>query len=549
MRGAVVPRLLFVAFSAALAALAAAFVFRVVLASWNTGDTSVRGVRHARSSHPPPTGECRRLVFVVVDGLGFDAAIAEPELSSLADGGTLRPLRADFPTYTAPNITSMFTGVGPRDSGVRLNGAGDGASGLDSVLASAWDSGVYVRTRSRQFSPFLELARPPRASDARGGRLAVLTDLAIARASIPPTQTRTRAVEMEAIHFGEVDDVGHAHGAASEAYRSEVRHAALFLKNVASHLDSERDVLVAVSDHGHRAAGGHGGVEPEVEKAFFLAWGHDIRKGARLDERPLRDVASTLTVMLGVPTPSSNLGRPMLDVLDVSDETRARLLAEPYDEITRFSCAVSNEEACGDATGASLGLEAGKGLGPAEAELDAIAKAVDADLAMQSTSRRRLPLAVSFLLALVTLAVALRYRPRTKAGLAAPLALVLPYVAVLALEGYGPTLSAMTPLTIFAPDAGTGLAVSVGFIGAATYLGKLGLRDAVWMVLVTLALLLPLWGWAGADPRSTTQPTAGALTFEASPLIIGAAVGGWLMVAIEAARVRASRRATPGAVE
>ena len=77
-------------------------------------------------------------------------------------------------------------------------------------------------------------------------------------------------------------------------------------------LDLEQDVLIALSDHGHRKRGGHGAIEPEVQAAFFLAVGAHVSRGVRLPERPMRDVAATVAALAGIAPPRDGFV-PMLD--------------------------------------------------------------------------------------------------------------------------------------------------------------------------------------------------------------------------------------------
>ncbi|MEJ7735359.1 MAG: alkaline phosphatase family protein, partial [Polyangiaceae bacterium] len=148
-----------------------AWVWFAYLPAFNTAHTAVEGapVPTARVDAPPaPPG---RLVFVVVDGLGWDEARAMDELAPLRAHGVSRMLEVEFPSYTYPALTSLVTGVEPRDSGVRLNGDWEGAVGLDSVPRLAGAAGVPVEVRSRGWKPFEELMRPPGSAVVLRGRL------------------------------------------------------------------------------------------------------------------------------------------------------------------------------------------------------------------------------------------------------------------------------------------------------------------------------------------------------------------------------------------
>src|SRR6185369_3515274 len=94
------------------------------------------------------------------------------------------------------------------------------------------------------------------------------------------------------------------------------------------------------SDHGHRARGGHGGVEPEVLGAVFVAAGAGLEHGRRLPPARMRDLASTLALLGALPVPRDNLGAPMLDALALPGAERARRLAPVWRQRARADAAL-----------------------------------------------------------------------------------------------------------------------------------------------------------------------------------------------------------------
>src|SRR5690606_37201119 len=81
----------------------------------------------------------------------------------------------------------------------------------------------------------------------------------------------------------------------------------------------------------------------------FLALGRAIRQGVELERRPVRDVAPTLAVLAGLPTPEKNLGRPMLDVAAWPPSAKARALAGPLEQAAGVHCALHEDATCGEA--------------------------------------------------------------------------------------------------------------------------------------------------------------------------------------------------------
>ncbi|MFO0617785.1 MAG: alkaline phosphatase family protein [Polyangiaceae bacterium] len=510
-------------------------MFARCLPAWNTRDTFVAEVPHGRVHAEAPPPVARRLVWVVVDGLTYDVAADTETILPIADAGVMRPMAAAFPTFTAGGIASMFTGQSPRESGVRLNGATVGAPDLDDVLHAAEDAGIAVRVHARDYPPFVELVRAPARAHVSHGHLPILVDAA--GWAVEPEHPR----EVDAIHFGEVDDRGHDAGSASPGYREAALHAGVFLQRLTASLDPSSDVLIAVSDHGHRADGGHGGIEEGVRRACFLAWGASIRRGVVLPERPLRDVAATATMLLGAHTPSSNMGAPMLDILDVPAAERAARLAEPFEQLVRYDCTQAPDlAACADAAAARDGLARGDDA-EAERVLQALTGSLDArrdaDQRAGSTTRA----IVGVLIGVALLALGSLARPSRKALVALPFVAIGPYVSLLLAMGYLPTLSKMTATTVFAGDAAWAAALPLPLVAFVAARHALGVAEVIWLEAVGLAIVVPLLVWAGANPRETFDPLAGVLIFQLSPIALLTAVSGAVIVLTRA--IRLARRA------
>ncbi len=502
----------------------------VVLPSWNAGATCVAGVPHERSSIAPKPALARRVYVVLVDGLGFEAARQLDALGQLRAEGAFRRLDVDFPTFTSPAVTTMVVGQGPRESGVRLNGAAIGAGGLDSIAATAWDAGTFVRVRSRTFEPFQALVRPPHGADVVGGRWSMIADLALLRALPPPTSSGDRATDLTFVHIGEVDDAGHLCGSDCAEYGAASADAAGLLVTIADHLDRDRDLLIALSDHATLESRGHGGDEPILRGAFLLAWGANVERGVELEPRPMRDVPSTLAVAMGVHTPSSNLGAPQLDLFDLDEAERSKRLAEPFDQASRYACAVRRTPLCDEAADILASLEAGAGEPRATAFIAALSEDRERAAAEADADARWLRAAVAVAFAALAVWAVSRWFaamawPRGRSGFLAPLAVLGAYSIVLLFRGYGPSLSAMAGAEVFVPHA-----IEAGVAGGAAlvvagYLARWSEREAGFALFAVVIALLPLWAFTGADPAAIPPPTAGCLALQLTPLVAAASLG------------------------
>ncbi|MDB4993575.1 MAG: hypothetical protein JWM74_1007 [Myxococcaceae bacterium] len=255
-----------------------------------------------------------RVHIVLIDGLGYDHAMALPAFRALASEGVSRVLMADFPSFTDPNVRAMATGRPPLWSGVRINGLPPYPA-WDTITRRAEDSGIVVRADGEDYpriGGLFSLSEKTRFTRTR--------DLLAA-----PAPVRS----LDIFYFGLVDDVGHEHGSASAEYHDAAVLADAFLARVVAGVDRATDAIFVMSDHGHMPEGGHGGAEPDVRRAVFVAAGRGVAKVGALPPASMRDVASTLAASLAIPAPKDAIGEPMLDVLA---DPEGKALAPPHDD-------------------------------------------------------------------------------------------------------------------------------------------------------------------------------------------------------------------------
>lgn len=366
----------------------------------NTARTLYQPAAPFDQTEPAPPVLARRVWVLILDGLREDVGERLPTIRRLGARGVRRTLQAEFPTFTYPNLTAMATGVPPFFSGVRLNEGLPGVP-LDSIFDAARRTGLPASVTS--WSHYAEALDRKNA----GFFAQQAIDLAALLAAAP-------ARGLAWIHVEEIDTAGHRYGSASAEYAAAAEKADALLGSLVAALDLTQDVLIALSDHGHRDRGGHGAVEPEVTAAFFLAVGAHVRQGVRLAVRPMRDVASTVAALAGLPPPRDNLGVPMLDLLDASPAILARTLAPAIAQRAHSDTALGAEVHDDDRRQvAALSAGAAEVVGPALAALGERNAQRDQKLAASLRQRRLQRLAwASLPLLLVLAAIGLAYRAR-----------------------------------------------------------------------------------------------------------------------------------------
>jgi hypothetical protein len=499
---------------AVVASVALALVVsRVSLASFNPEEPHDRAPPVRAGAEPS-----RRLVVIILDGLGFEKARDLPELGRLRARGVFRPLHAHAPTFTAPNVVAMLTGRAPRDSRIRLNGLGVPDRPFETVLDVAHEGGWTVRCHARQFRAFQAIVGAP--GGCVHGRISFALDVLV-----EPTPPGT----FDLIHVGEVDDAGHHEGPESASFAERAAHADRLVGRVAASLDPDRDTIVVLSDHGHIPGGGHGGEEREAHRAFFLAAFGAIDRGRELPERPMRDVAATLAQIAGLRPVGHDLGAPMLDVFADGRRPDAReALSAVHSSLCGEWPASELEPAC--AAGSAVGETSEEELRALGARRDQQFEQIE-----QRATAWRGALSGVVMLGVSGLALRLVRRPSSLAlAVALGTSNLGAYAGVLGALGYRVTLSRVAGTEIFLPHAvSAGVAGLVATAIVARLARALGPVDAALggAALLLLGAVVALAIYVGADGHALAPSRAAALLFLGAPAFVGSTLA-WALAAL-----------------
>ncbi|MDR5682907.1 MAG: alkaline phosphatase family protein [Armatimonadota bacterium] len=287
--------------------------------SWDqaVGYTSayLRPLPHGPSTPPM----ARRVVLVVVDGLREDTSRRLPTLNALRARGADLVAVTGEPSLSYPGWTMILTGAPPEISGVVTN-AFTGpirasnlfsvarAQGMRTALAGSagWQNLVGPWVTDGHYVPDPEAYADPARSDAQ--------DRAIAEAA--RALLRSASAPLVVVHFASVDHMGHAFGAASAQYGNAALAADAHLASLLAMVDLDEDVVFITADHGHTDRGGHAGWEPVVKHVPLVVAGRGVRQRASLTVS-LADVAPTVAAWLGLPTPTHNTGRVLVEIGNV----------------------------------------------------------------------------------------------------------------------------------------------------------------------------------------------------------------------------------------
>ncbi|MDZ4655906.1 MAG: alkaline phosphatase family protein [Coriobacteriia bacterium] len=285
-------------------------------------------------------GEDQRTVLVIIDGLTDEASRSMSAMERLRARGADVSLTVPEPSLSFPTWTTILSGAPQQISGVTTNwyerrvevetlldvamaegrstlvaGPTDldmlyGASAASASSFTDWDSDTYMSSGIVN-----DALRMDEELDGAGLVIVLLPD---------------------------IDEAGHAHGAASPEYAEMVATVNADLERLIEGLDDGETVFCITPDHGHTATGGHGGWEDPVIHTSCVFVGPGVRHTSAQAE--LGDIAPTVAVLAGLPTPGHAHGLAIVSVLAQPDSPavgadleRASLFARQYAPIVQPS--------------------------------------------------------------------------------------------------------------------------------------------------------------------------------------------------------------------
>nr|XP_033197814.1 GPI ethanolamine phosphate transferase 2 [Bombus vancouverensis nearcticus] len=272
----------------------------------------------------------KRLIIMVIDALRWDfitgsiGKIAMPVTSSLISNSSasLLQTKVQLPTVTMPRIKAITTGMIPSFIDVVLNFGSKPVTG-DNVLLQAKRTGY----KSVFYGDDTWITLFPSIFDRYDGTTSFfVTDFTEVDNNV------TRHIHKELynnnnwsimiLHYLGLDHIGHVHGPFSPLIKTKLKEmdsviAEIQIKVQEWNQNNDSTLFIVCGDHGMKDSGGHGGSTISETTVPFIAIGGKSHKNHI--EGPIEisqiDIASTLSVILGVPIPYSNIGTIFLDSL------------------------------------------------------------------------------------------------------------------------------------------------------------------------------------------------------------------------------------------
>ncbi|WP_328970300.1 alkaline phosphatase family protein [Streptomyces sp. NBC_00239] len=272
----------------------------------------------------PAAANTDKVLVIGLDGVVLDRlkVANAPYLKGLmAQGLTARSTLYANPmaaTSSGPGWSTIATGAWPDRHGVKDNSftgknytaypdfltrIENAAPTLNTYAAADWEPIASADAGGPIFS-----AKVDKRLGLKGDRDGYLTeDPKIAAAAA--AELRDQNPDAAFVYFGQVDGAGHSYGAASQQYLDSIARVDALVGQVLNAVaarptyDRENWKILVTTDHGHTAAGGHGGSTIQERGTFVLAKGAGIPAGSVRDDVRLVDVAAIALRHVGVAAP------------------------------------------------------------------------------------------------------------------------------------------------------------------------------------------------------------------------------------------------------
>jgi arylsulfatase A-like enzyme len=285
-------------------------------------------VSHSTLFQRGETAPARRVIIAVLDGLRADAidSVPLPHLRALmAQGAWTTTAHTVAPSVTAAAMGSLLTGVPPATHGLTTDrfSVPTPRGPLHPLPACVREAGLpstgFVRRIPILLSPVARgLARMLGFSKPVFGGHSAAEILAAAA----PTLASQRE-GLIVLHWPDADLAGHAHGWMSLEYRAAALRLDAALGELIERVqpsEATGTCVLALADHGGGGLmpDGHDSDHPLDRTIPIVLAGAGVVTGPLAAGASLLDIPATALTLLGIPVPSSYVGRSLVPALSES---------------------------------------------------------------------------------------------------------------------------------------------------------------------------------------------------------------------------------------
>jgi len=275
------------------------------------------------------TPQVSRVVLVIIGGLGYDAmqTFDLPTLERLRESGASALMQSQPPSYTEPAWLALLSGIQPAfNNGARFNRqteADNGPMNIETIFHSAQHHGIgtalagSIRWRSVVPPSLLDTSVFTSFEGTEGDQQII--------DSLGP-MIDNEDLGLILVYFNQIDYAGYnSGGIASETYEKAIQQVDDHFNTLLDMLDLARTTLIITSDRGHIDQGGNGGHDLAVLQQPFIMAGRGVIPGTYSPIEQV-DIAPTVAMLLGLNLPPGNQGRPLVEMISISERDRANAL-------------------------------------------------------------------------------------------------------------------------------------------------------------------------------------------------------------------------------
>ncbi len=273
---------------------------------------------------PAKTG---RVVVVVISGLSADALthLPLPTLNTLREAGATATVVVLPPTYRRPVWTNLVSGAPaalndapPFEVFNPENRPATVETIFDTVRRQSGQVMVVGNALWQEMFPGSIRFWPMPADEAdflagEGAGIAAMLD--------------DGSVRLAVFQFDHLFAAAQAPGEGAENYLRAAGQVDRYLSQLLHALNMDETTLIITSDFGLLAGGRRGGGDFEVVNLPLIMTGKDIIPG-RYSPVHYSDLAPTLAALVGAAIPNRTQGRPLLEMMRLSEGERAQILAQ-----------------------------------------------------------------------------------------------------------------------------------------------------------------------------------------------------------------------------
>ncbi len=294
----------------------------------------------------PLPARSQRVVLVILSGLSdfFWTADEMPVLRQLQETGAHATLTAAPPTYRLAAWTALLSGATPPLTDAPLFDVSDTAArqtATDTIFDAAADR--LLTTALAGNDRWAALIPPGMvARTAFFGGYAADADAQVMAEMAQWVDDPN--VSLIVAQFSQIDAAA-AGGTETQAYQTALNRVDAQLAELRRMLDLDTTTLIVTADYGQLAQGGHGGDDPAVVSLPLVMVGQGVIPG-EYSAVSQTDVAPTVAALLGTRLPAANQGRPLLEMLAISDIDRAavwRIVAQQRNALVEQYAAALDE--------------------------------------------------------------------------------------------------------------------------------------------------------------------------------------------------------------